>query len=152
MGVVIIPFFIEAADADAPAAVLVPAQGLHGAGFHGDDGSSHLAHHVVAQMAALVAVGAGNAEVVIVAVWEVSGDGGKGLEPVFGDPGPGWIPGSSLFWGSLLRSGCFWRGLFQACLLFKIAHHAAQDCAVGFFIIGIIFQALRQRIQVGAVF
>lgn len=114
--------------------------------------SPHLAHHVVAQMAALVAVGAGNAEVVIVAVWEVSGDGGKGLEPVFGDPGPGWIPGSSLFRGSLLRSGCFWRGLFQACLLFKIAHHAAQDCAVGFFIIGIIFQALCQRIHGCAVF
>ena len=37
MGIVIVAFFVKAADADTPAAVLVPAEGFHIAGFHGDD-------------------------------------------------------------------------------------------------------------------
>lgn len=37
MCIVIVAFFVKTADADTPAAVLVPSQRLHVAGFHGDD-------------------------------------------------------------------------------------------------------------------
>jgi hypothetical protein len=37
MRIVIIAFFIKTPDADPPAAVLVPAQRFHIAGFDGDD-------------------------------------------------------------------------------------------------------------------
>ncbi len=41
VGVIIVPFAVKAADADAPAAVLVPAQGFHIAGLDGDDGCTY---------------------------------------------------------------------------------------------------------------
>ena len=37
VGVIVVAFTVKASDADPPAAVLVPAEGFHIAGFHGDD-------------------------------------------------------------------------------------------------------------------
>lgn len=48
MGIVIIAFAIEAADANTPAPILVPAKGFHIAGLYCDDGRTNLAHHVMA--------------------------------------------------------------------------------------------------------
>lgn len=87
MGVVVISLLIEAADADAPAAVLIPAQGFHRAAFDGDYRTSHGGHKVVSQMAAAVAVAAAGSEIVKILVVKAVGDGRKGLEPV------GFFPG-----------------------------------------------------------
>ena len=38
VSVIVVAFAVKASDTDPPAAVLVPAEGLHVAGFHGDDG------------------------------------------------------------------------------------------------------------------
>ena len=70
MGVIIVALSVKAADADAPAAVLVPAKGFHVAGFHCDDRGSYLAEHVMSKMRPFVAVTAGGAEIVIVAVFK----------------------------------------------------------------------------------
>lgn len=79
VGVVVIALAVKAADAQPPAAVLVPADGFHVAGLHGDDGGSHLAHHVVAQVLAFEAVASGDAEIVKVAVWVILRNGGETL-------------------------------------------------------------------------
>lgn len=42
MGIVIVALAVEAADADTPAAILVPAKGFHVAGFDCDDGRTDL--------------------------------------------------------------------------------------------------------------
>ena len=42
MGVIVVTLSVKAADSDAPAAVLVPAQGLHVAGLNTYDGSANL--------------------------------------------------------------------------------------------------------------
>ena len=82
MGVVV-ALLVEAADSQSPAAVLVPAYGLHVAGLHRDDRRAHLAHHVVAQVLALKAVASGHAEVVEVAVGETLGNGENAFRPYF---------------------------------------------------------------------
>ena len=86
MGVIVGPFLVEAADADSPASVLVPAQGFHIAGFHRNNGSSRLPQHIVAQMLPAVAVGAGNAKVIVVGVGEIFGNGKEGFQAVFCHP------------------------------------------------------------------
>ena len=48
MGIIVVPFFVKAADAEPPSAVLIPADGFHIAGFDGDDGRARLPHHVMA--------------------------------------------------------------------------------------------------------
>ena len=86
MRIVIIPFPVVGADANPPAAVLVPAQGLHGARLHGDDGRAEAAHHVVTQMAAAEAVAPGGPEIVAVGVPVAGGDGREGFDS------PGRLP------------------------------------------------------------
>ena len=100
MGVIVIPLFVKAADTNAPAAVLVPAQGFDGSRLHGDDRRAHLPHHVMAQVLSGVAVGTRSAEIVVVAVREIPGNGRESFEAVFCDPG--------LFLGSLraVITGC----------------------------------------------
>ena len=68
MGVIIISFFIKAADADPPAAVAVPSQTFHIAGFHSDNRRTDLSHHIVPKVLPAVTEGTGRAKVVIVRV------------------------------------------------------------------------------------
>ena len=68
MRIVIIPSAVEAADADAPAAVLVPAQRLDSAGLDSRDRCSHESHHVVAEVLSLVAVATADTEVIVMTV------------------------------------------------------------------------------------
>ena len=58
MGIIIISFFIKASDSQTPASVLVPADGLHIAGFDRHNRSPCLSHHVMAQMLSAVSIGA----------------------------------------------------------------------------------------------
>ena len=95
MGVIVVAFVVKAAYSQPPSAILVPAQGFHIAGFHGNHRSPHLAHHVVAQVLTLEAIAAGHAEVVKIAVGKSFGDGGKCLESVFCHPDRGGISGGS---------------------------------------------------------
>ncbi len=68
MGIVVIPLGVEAPDADAPSAVLVPAEGLHNAGLHRNHRRSGGRHHVVPQVGPREAVGPGRAEIVVLLV------------------------------------------------------------------------------------
>ena len=79
MCVIVVAFSVKAADTQPPAAVLVPADGFYISGLHGDYGGSDLAHHIVAQMLALIAVGTGDAEVIIVLIGKSLGNGREGL-------------------------------------------------------------------------
>ena len=86
MGIVVVTLLVKTADADAPAAVLVPAHGFYIAGFHSHDRSASLSHHVVSQMLSLIAVGAGNAEIVVIGVGKPLGNGKKPLHAIFSNP------------------------------------------------------------------
>ena len=79
MGVIIVAFFIKAADSDPPAAVLIPAQRLDRAALHRDDRGADRAHHVVAQVLALKSIGPAVAEIVALAVGVAFGDRGESL-------------------------------------------------------------------------
>ena len=56
VGVVIISLAVKAADADAPAAVLIPAQGFHITGLNCHNGCTDLSHHVVPQVLSFVTI------------------------------------------------------------------------------------------------
>ena len=86
VGVIIISFLIKASDADPPAAVFIPSEGLHVAGFHGDDRRADLAHHVMSQMRSGVSIASGSSEIIGIAVREGSRNGRKGLQAVFSPP------------------------------------------------------------------
>ena len=124
VGIVIVPFAVKAADADAPASVPVPADCLHIAGLHGDNRCTHLSYHVVPQMLSFIAVASSRSEIVIMAVFKAFCNGGIGFQSVY------FFPGAA----SVLRPD----------LSFKFSHHAAQNRAVSFFIIRIIFVVLHQ--------
>ena len=74
MGIVIIPLFVKAADAKAPAAVLIPANGFHIAGFDSNYRCSDLPHQVMTKMLAFEAIAAGDSEVVKIMVRKISGN------------------------------------------------------------------------------
>ena len=73
MRIVIISSAIETADADAPAPVLVPAQSLHHAGLHTDDGRADPPHHVMSQMPPFISIASSRAEIVVMAVLKSPG-------------------------------------------------------------------------------
>ncbi len=79
MGVIVVPQAVKAAYTHPPASVLVPAQGLHHPGLHRDDRRAHSGHHVVAQVAAAVAILPADPEVVIIAVRKGFGNGRIGF-------------------------------------------------------------------------
>ena len=87
MGVVIIALIIEAADPDAPAAVLIPAQGFYSAAFYGDHRTSHGGHKIVSQMTAAVAIASAGPEVIKIFVVKAVSDGREGLESIDFFPG-----------------------------------------------------------------
>ena len=68
MRIVIIPLTVKTADADTPAAILVPTEGLHNAGFDTDDRRTDLSHHVMSQMRSGISVTSGGSEIIIMAV------------------------------------------------------------------------------------
>ena len=70
MGVIVITFFVKAANADTPAPVLVPADGFYIAGFYGGNRCADLSHHIVSKVRAVVAVGSGNTEIVVICIRE----------------------------------------------------------------------------------
>ena len=82
MCIVIISLFIKAADADAPAAVAVPTQAFHIAGFHGNDRRANLPHHVMAEMLAAVAERAGRAKIVVIVIRESLCNRGKRFQAI----------------------------------------------------------------------
>ena len=79
MCIVIVAFFVKAADPKPPASVLVPADSLHIAGFHGNDGGSYLAHHIMSEMLALEAIAAGNTKIVIILIGKMLSNGREGF-------------------------------------------------------------------------
>ena len=81
MRIVIIAFFVKTADAEPPAAVLVPADGFHLTGFYGNDWGTHLSHHIMSQMLPFIAVAAGNSEIIVILVGKVFCNGEKAFKP-----------------------------------------------------------------------
>ena len=146
MGVIVVPLLVKAADSQPPAAVLVPAHGLHVAGFHGDHRGSHLPHEVVAQMLAAETVAPGYAEVVEITVRKALGDGGKCLQPVFCDPDGFRVAGGPAGDAGGQISA---RGFAGGNLRLKLAHHSVQHRAVGFTVILVVFHVLGQRFHGG---
>jgi len=127
--VIVIALFVKAADSDPPSPVLVPAKGLHIAGFHGHYGSPDPAHHVMAKMGASVAIAAGRAKIIVIIVFKSLRNRGEGFQSI------NLFPDLSSVSVVLLD------------LIFP--HHAAQNGFVGLIIIFIIFHILRQLFQSG---
>jgi len=86
MGIVIITFFVKASDSQSPSSVLIPADRLDLPGFHTDNGSSHLPHKIMSQMAALKAIAAGCSEIIIIFIRKIPGNGTECLQSVSGLP------------------------------------------------------------------
>ena len=86
MGVIIIAPAVGRADADAPAAVLVPAERLDCAALDGNHGRADAAHQVMSQVPAFEAVGARRAEIIKVIVPIPLGKRGIGGQAVFDRP------------------------------------------------------------------
>ena len=120
--IVIVPLAVEAADPDAPAAVLVPADRLDIAGFYSDDRRSDGAHHIMSEMMPAIAVAAGGTEIVEVAVIVAAGDRRERLQPVFFLVP---IPSVYIF---IHRVG---------------AEKSVQNRAVSFFVIGLVFHPVK---------
>ncbi len=129
VGVIVVAFTVKASDADPPAAVLVPAESLHVAGFHTYDGCADLPHHVMPKVGTLIAIASGGAKVVIVAVFKTLGNRGKGFEAI------DLFPLLTAVIGFLLN--------------FIFPHHSAEHGFVGFIIIFIIFHVLGEFFQSG---
>ena len=68
VGIVIIPLGVKGTDADAPATITIPAHRFHHAALHRHDWRTQTTHQVVAQMLALEAKGAADAEIIAMAV------------------------------------------------------------------------------------
>ena len=79
MGVIIVAAAVKAADAHPPAAVSVPAHGLHHAALHRHDRRSQGAHQVVAQVLPPESKRTRHAEIVTVTVAVPRRNGGKRL-------------------------------------------------------------------------
>ena len=120
MGIIIVALGVEGTDADAPAAIAVPAHGLHHAPFHGYDGGSLTTHQVVAQVFAPEAEGPGHAEIIAVAVAVTRRDGRKGLQAIRPHP------------LSLLFDGV-------------TADQPAQSGGIGFMVVIIVFIEVPQQ-------
>ena len=86
MCIIVVSFPVKAADADAPAAVLVPAERLDAPGFHSNHRRSRLPHHIMPEMPSPVTVAAGDTEIVIVAVGKVFRQWEKRFQAIFGNP------------------------------------------------------------------
>ena len=74
MGVVIIAKTVITPDADAPAAVLIPADSFHDAAFDSDNGGAGAYHQVVAEVLAVVSIRTSGTEIVIMCVVISAGD------------------------------------------------------------------------------
>ena len=96
MRIIIGAFPIKAADAQPPAAILIPAVGLYDPTLHSDNRRADRAEQVIAEMPPAVAVGAGIAEIVIMAVAKAFRDRAIGLQPYFL---------TMIFWPSCSLSG-----------------------------------------------
>ena len=79
MSVIVIPLLVKGTNADAPAPVLIPAKGFYRPGFNGNDGSAYLAHHIMPQMLALVAVISGGSKVIVICIRESFSDRREGF-------------------------------------------------------------------------
>ena len=128
MRIIIGAFPIKAADAQPPAAILIPAVGLYDPTLHSDNRRADRAEQVIAEMPPAVAVGAGIAEIVIMAVAKALRDRAIGLQPVF-------------FYNDLLALMLLVRRL-----LFVFAHHAAEHRCVCPLVIIIVFIIRHQLI------
>ena len=127
VGVIIISLLVKASDPDTPAAVLIPAKGLHIAGLHGNHRGSHLSHHVMSQMGPGVAVASRRAEVIGIRIGKGGRNGRKGFKPVFSPPYHVPLP--------IL--------LLQE----EFSHHPAKNRLIGLFIIGIRGKPFRFLLQ-----
>ena len=127
VGVIVVAQAVVRADADPPAAVLIPAQRLDGAALHGDDGRSQCAEQVVSEMGAGKAIAALCTEVIVVCIAVARGNGGEGLQPVGWDPfgGSGFLVGN--------RDGI-------------MPHQPAEHGVVGLAIVGKIFVLCAQQL------
>ena len=88
MSVIIVALTVEGTNADPPAAVAVPAHGLHRAALHRHNGGAQTAHQVVAQVLSAKSKGTGHAEIIAVAVAIACRNGRKGFQTVGGQPLP----------------------------------------------------------------
>ena len=75
MCIVIVALIIKAADTNAPAAVLVPAQGFHSAGLDSNDRYTDEPHHVMAQMPSFISVASSRPEIIIMSIIKSSRNG-----------------------------------------------------------------------------
>ena len=126
MGVVIVAPAVQRADANPPAAVLVPAHGFHRAGFDSHNGGAQGAHKVVAQVLSGKAVAPPYPKVVAVAVAVPGGNGREGLEAVGGLPD--LVPGLVFHQNGI------------------VPHQAAQSRVIGVMVIGVVFKELSQKL------
>ena len=126
MGIVIIPPVVQRTDSHPPAAILIPAHGLHGPRLYGHNGCPQGTHQVIAQMLPGKAIASPYAEVVTMAVAVAGGNGRKGLEPVGGFPN--LLPPVVLHQNGI------------------ISHKPPQGRIIGLVVIGIIFEQLSQKL------
>ena len=125
MGIIIVTPVVVGADAHPPAAVLVPAQGLHPARLHRHNGGPQGTHQVIAQMLAGKAVASAHPKIIAVAVAVPRRHRGKGLQPILRLP--------HLFPVFLHQYGV-------------VPHQAPQGGGVGFQIIVVVFAQLPQQL------
>ena len=121
VGIIVVAFSVKGTDTHPPAAIAVPAHGLHHAPFHRHDGGAQGAHQIVSQVLALEAEGTGGTKIVAMAVAVTGGDGRKGFEAVLGKLLP------------ILLNG-------------KAAHQAPVGTGIGFQIVVVIFGQASQKL------
>ena len=122
--IIIVALSIQAADADSPAAVLIPAKGFHITGLDTDYRGPGLTHHVMSQMSALISVTPAHPEIIVMGIFESLCQRKESLQSVSLAKAPATI--------------------LVLIFFLELPYHSIQYRPISFPIIGIVFQIVCQ--------